>query len=146
MPTPMAAPWCSALLTVAPNRLSAADMAPLPRCAELAERFRQVFGACVDPPLPTLDIVPVPTAGHNGVIVFRTVRSRRGPHRVKSTLVCPIRRDDRCEALSMREIQDMTLNLARGTERLERRLQERSSKFQEEFKRLEPPTKLSDFA
>ena len=117
----------------------AADTAPLPRCAELAERFRQVFGACVDPPLPTLDIVSVPTAGDNGVVVFRTVRSRRGPHRVKSTLVCPIRRDDRCEALSMREIQDMTLNLARGTERLERRLRERSWKFEEEFKRLETP-------
>ena len=117
----------------------AADMVPLPRCAELAERFRQVFGACVDPPLPTLDIVSVPTTGDNGVIVFRTVRSRRGPHRVKPTLECPIRRDDRCEALSMREIQDMTLNLARGTERLERRLQERSMKFEEEFKRPRDP-------
>ena len=117
----------------------AANVSPLPLCAGLAERFRQVFGACVDPPLPALDIVSVPTAGDNGVIVFRTGRSRRGPHRVKPTLKCPIRRDDRCEALNMREIQDMTLNLARGTERLERRLQERSKKFQEEFKRLESP-------
>ena len=117
----------------------AANVAPLPRCADLAERFRQVFGACVDPPLPTLDIVSVPMDGDSGVFVFRTGRSRRGPHRVKPTLECPIRRDDRCEALSMREIQDMTLNLARGTERLERRLQERSRKFKEEFKRLETP-------
>ena len=117
----------------------AANVAPLPRCADLAERFRQVFGACVEPPLPTLDIVSVPTVGDSGVIVFRTGRSRRRPHRVKPTLECPIRRDDRCEALSMREIQDMTLNLARGTERLERRLQERSRKFEEEFQRLETP-------
>ena len=117
----------------------AANVAPLPRCADLAERFRQVFGACVDPPLPTLDIVSVPTDVDSGVIVFRTGRSRRGPHRVKPTRECPIRRDDRCEALSMREIQDMTLNLARGTERLERRLQERSRKFEEEFQRLETP-------
>ena len=117
----------------------AAAVAPLPRCAELAERFRQVFGACVDPPLPMLEIVSVPTDGDNGVIVFRTGRSRLGPHRVKPTLECPIRRDDRCEALSMREIQDMTLNLARGTERLERRLRERSKKFEKEFERLETP-------
>ena len=117
----------------------AANLAPLPRCAELAERLRQVFGACVDPPLPTFDIVSVPMNDDNGVIVFRTGRSSRGPHRVKPTLECPIRRDDRCEALSMREIQDMTLNLARGTERLERRLRERSRKFEEEFKRLETP-------
>ena len=39
----------------------------------------------------------------------------------------------------MREIRDMTLNLARGTEQLERRLRERSRKFEEEFKRLETP-------
>ena len=71
--------------------------------------------------------------------MFRTGRSRLGPHRVASTLVCPVRRADRCEALSMREIQDMTLNLAHGTERLERQLRERSRKFEEEFKRLETP-------
>ena len=115
------------------------SITPLPRCAELAERFRQVFGACVDPPLPTLDIVSVPTDGDKGIIVLRTGRSRYGPHRVIPTLKCTVRRDDRCESLSMREIQDMTLNLARGTERLERRLRERSRKFEEEFKRLVTP-------
>ena len=117
----------------------AANVAPLPRCADLAERFRMVFRDCVEPQLPTLDIVPVPTDGDKGVIVFRTGRSRLGPHRVTPKLVCPVRRADRCEALSMREIQDMTLNLARGTERLERRLRERSRKFEEEFNHLETP-------
>ena len=117
----------------------ATNVAPLPRCADLAERFRLVFRDCVEPQLPTLDIVPVPTVDDKGVIVFRTGRSRLGPHRVTPTLVCPVRRADRCEALSMREIRDMTLNLARGTERLERQLRERSRKFEEEFKRLETP-------
>ena len=130
------------VLGIAENRAKppvAANMVPLPRCTDLAERFRLVFRDCVEPQLPTLDIVPVPTDGDKGVIVFRTGRSRLGPHRVTPTLVCPVRRADRCEALSMREIQDMTLNLARGTERLERRLRERSRKFEEEFKRLESP-------
>lgn len=115
----------------------AADIAPLPHCADLAARFEQVFGACVDPQLPALEIVPVPTDGESGVVVFRSGRSGRGPHRVRPTRKCPVRRADRCEELDMREIQDMTLNLARGTERLERRLRERSSKFLEEFTRLE---------
>ncbi len=114
-------------------------IAPLPRCADLAERFRQAFRDCVEPQLPSLEIVHVPTNGDGGVVVFRTGRSRRGPHRVKPTRVCSVRRADRCEELGMREIQDMTLNLARGTERLERRLRERSRKFQEAFKRLETP-------
>ena len=117
----------------------AANVVPLPRCTELAERFRMVFRDCVEPQLPMLDIIPVLTDGGSGVIVFRTGRSRLGPHRVVPTLVCPVRRADRCESLSMREIQDMTLNLARGTERLEQRLLERSRKFKEEFKRLETP-------
>ena len=114
-------------------------IAPLPYCAELAERFGLAFSECVEPQLPTIDIVPVPTDGDKGVIVFRTGRSRLGPHRVTPTLVCPIRRADRCDPLSMREIQDMTLNLARGTERLERRLRERSRKFGRAFMRLETP-------
>ena len=39
----------------------------------------------------------------------------------------------------MREIQDMTLNVSRGLERLERRLLERSERFQREFSRLTTP-------
>ena len=130
------------VLGIAENRAKppvAAAVTPLPRCADLAERFRLVFRHCVEPQLPTLDIVPVPTDSDKGVVVFRTGRSRLGPHRVRPTLVCPVRRADRCDPLSMREIQDMTLNLARGTERLERQLRERSRKFEEEFKRLETP-------
>ncbi len=130
------------VLGIAENRAKppvAAAVTPLPRCTDLAERFRLMFRDCVEPQLPTLDIVPVPTDGDKGVIVFRTGRSRLGPHRVASTLVCPVRRADRCEALSMREIRDMTLNLAHGTERLERQLRERSRKFEEEFKHLETP-------
>ena len=115
----------------------AARIAPLPRCADLAARFRQIFGACVDPQLPALEVVPIPTGDDSGVVVFRTDRSRRGPHRVRPTRKCPVRRADSCEELDMREIQDMTLNLARGTERLERRLRERSRQFLDEFARLE---------
>ena len=117
----------------------AANVTPLPRCADLAQRFRLMFRDCVEPQLPTLDIIPVTTDNNDGVIVFRTGRSRLAPHRVTPTLVCPVRRIDRCEALSMREIQDMTLNLARGTERLERRLQERAGRFKERFMRLDSP-------
>ena len=115
----------------------AADIVPLPRCADLAARFEQIFGACVDPQLPALEIVPVPTDGNSGVVVFRTSRSRRGPHRVSPTRKCPVRRADRCVELDMREILDMTLNLARGTERLERQLRERSRQFLDEFGHLE---------
>ena len=117
----------------------AANIVPLPRCADLAERFRHKFRDSVEPQLPTLNVVPVPTDGDCGVIVFRTGQSRIGPHRVTPTRKCPVRRADRCEELTMREIQDMTINLARGTARLERQLDGRSRRFRQDFNRLEEP-------
>ena len=117
----------------------AAKIVPIQRCADLAERLKLVFRDRVEPQLPRIDIFAVPTEGENGVVIIRVGRSRLAPHRVTRTLVCPIRRADRCEEMSMREIQDMTLNVSRGLERLERQLSEHSERFRQEFKRLQNP-------
>ena len=117
----------------------AAEVSPIPRCAEKAEDLKQVFRDRVEPQLPQIEIFAVPMDGEDGVIVIRAGRSRLAPHRVTRTLVCPIRRADRCETMTMREIQDMTLDVARGLERLEKRLSERSVGFQQEFKPLKTP-------
>ena len=117
----------------------AAEISPIPRCTDLAERLKLVFRDRVEPQLPQLEVFAVPTDGQGGVIIIRVGRSRLAPHRVTKTLVCPIRRSDRCEEMTMREIQDMTLNVSRGLERLEKRLFERSERFEEEFKRLQTP-------
>ena len=115
----------------------AESIAPIPRCAELAERLKLVFRDCVEPQLPRIEILAAPTEGESGIVIIRAGRSHLAPHRVTKTLVCPIRRSDRCEKMTMREIQDMTLNVARGLERLERRLLERSECFQQEFQRFD---------
>ena len=117
----------------------AARICPIPRCADLAERLKLVFRDCVEPQIPRVDIFAVPIADDAGVVIISTGRSRMAPHRVKPTRKCPIRRSDRCEEMTMREIQDLTLNLSRGMEQLERRLAMRSERFAEEFKRLELP-------
>ena len=117
----------------------ASEISPIPRCAELAERLKLVFRDCVEPQLPVFDIFAAPTEGEAGIVIIRVGRSRNAPHRVTKTLVCPVRRADRCEEMSMSEIQDMTLNVSRGLERLHKRLSERSEFFKEEFKRLETP-------
>ena len=116
----------------------ATEILPIPRCAELADRLKLVFRDCVEPQLPALEIFAVPTEDDAGVVVIRMGRSRLAPHRVRTTRVCPIRRSDRCEEMTMREIQDMTLNLSRGLERLERRLAERKERFGQEFRRFQP--------
>ena len=117
----------------------AAKISPIPRCADLAERLKLVFRDCVEPQLPRIEIFAVQTESDKGVVLIRVGKSRLAPHRVTKTLVCPIRRADRCEEMTMREIQDMTLNVSRGLERLERRLSERAERFHQEFKRLGDP-------
>ena len=113
----------------------------IPNCEELAERFRMIFRDSVEPKLPSCDIQAVVTGhGDDGVVVFRIPgRSRLAPHRLTDTLICPVRRWDRSEEMSMREIQDMTLNVTRGLERLDKKLRERAARFEHEFKRLTSP-------
>jgi len=117
----------------------ATRITPVRRCAALAERLKLVFRDRVEPTLPRIDIFAVRTAGDDGIVVIRVGRSRLAPHRVTRTRVCPVRRADRCEEMSMREIQDMTLNLSRGLERLETRLSRRSKRFEKEFRNLQSP-------
>ena len=112
---------------------------PIPRCADLVECLKLVFRDCVEPQLPVLEILSVPTKNDDGVIIIRVGRSRLAPHRIKTTRICPIRRSDRCEEMTMREIQDMTLNVSRGLEHVERRLTERAKRFRQEFQRLRTP-------
>ena len=117
----------------------ATKITPVPRCEDLAESLKLVFRDRVEPQLARIDIAGVQTEDDGaGVVVIRVGKSRLAPHRVTRTLICPIRRADRSEEMTMREIQDMTLNVSRGLERLEKRLSERSERFQEEFSRIQP--------
>ncbi len=118
----------------------AKEIKPVPRCGDLADRLKLVFRDCVEPQLPFIEILGVETEGRNGVVILRVGRSRQAPHRITKTLVCPVRRSDRCEKMTMREIQDMTLNVARGLERLNGRLNERHDRFPREFERLSDGT------
>ena len=118
----------------------AKGICPIPKCAELAERFRLIFRDRVEPQLRSCEIFPVvPTGAEDGVVVFRVSESRLAPHRVTGTWICPVRRWDRSEEMSMREIQDMTLNVKRGLEALDKRLNERAASFEHEFDRLTLP-------
>ena len=131
----------------------AAGISPIPQCAELASRLSQIFDDCVDPRLPKIEIFAVPTEDENGVVVIRVDLSRLSPHRVKTTRKWPIRRADRCDEMSMLEIQHKMQNAmpngpehldknqrSDGQKRLEKQLSERSERFrEEEFKKLETP-------
>ena len=95
----------------------ATGIAPIPRCEDLAESLKLVFRDRVEPQLARIDIAGIPTEGDGyGVVVIRVGKSRLAPHRDRRTLICPVRSADRSEEMTMRQIQDMTLNTARGLE------------------------------
>ena len=118
----------------------AARVRPLSDCADLADRWRKLFRDKVEPSLPQLQIYSVSTSGNEGIMVFHVGKSSMAPHRETQGYQCPIRQDDRCESMNMRQIQDMSINMARGLERLERQLETRSQLFQDrEIQSLETP-------
>lgn len=112
---------------------------PVPQCRELADRLRLVFRDRIEPQLPQIEVFGIETGGTDGFIIVRVNQSRLAPHRSTKTFECTIRRADRCEAMTMREIQDMTLNVSRGLQRVDDELSRRSEAFSREFRRLRTP-------
>ncbi len=94
----------------------AGSIMPLPRVGELARRFEDASRSCIDPPLPRLQVQAVVTdaASSSGVLIFRTAPSRSAPHRLNTTLESYSRHGSSTVRMTMREIQDMTLNVVRG--------------------------------
>ena len=105
----------------------AAGVSVLPRCHELADRFRLMVRDCIEPELPSIEVCSIAMPGGDegaGVVLFRVPPSRLSPHRLKPNWHCYVRRADRTERMTMREIQDMSVRLARGGEEIERRLED----------------------
>lgn len=101
------------------------DIAPLPACHDLAEIFRLQCRDIIEPQLPVLEVAGVAADDEgNGLLVVRVPRSRLAPHRHAVTKECYIRRADRTEKMTMREIQDLTLNVERGMAAIEARFEE----------------------
>jgi hypothetical protein len=97
----------------------------LPRCADLAARLLDQARSCVEPPLSVLEVRGIPTATDAGVVLLRVPESRLAPHRVIPTGACTLRRGDSTTTMTMREIQDLTLQRAAGTAALEAAFAER---------------------
>lgn len=99
----------------------AEKIVPIQRCADLAERLSRALADIVEPPLaPFPSIVPVLIEGDAGVVVFQVAASRNAPHRHRGSLESYVRRGEQAVRMTMREIQDLTLQVERGLALLER--------------------------
>lgn len=102
----------------------------LPRIGDLARRFEDAARSCIDPPLPRLQIRAVETNENGGgVIIFRTQPSRAAPHRLTTTRESYTRHGASTIRMTMREIQDLTLNVARGVAGIDTSFKQRRSAF-----------------
>ena len=117
-----------------PPRASAIH--PLPRIHDLATRMEDAARACIDPVLPGLRVRGIEMGGPGeGVVIFRTLASPVGPHRVERDGHAFIRRGSSSVQMTMREIQDLTLDLARGADQLDAIFRERASGFDDWWQR-----------
>jgi hypothetical protein len=105
---------------------------PIPRCADLAERLSRALAETVEPPFaPFPAIVPVATDGDAGVVIFQVAASRNAPHRHRSSREAYIRRGEQAVPMTMREIQDLTLQVERGIASLEAKFEKAAHQFAE---------------
>lgn len=106
----------------------------LPDVAGLERRLRDIMASCVEPRLPYVAVRAIPTqADGAGVVLIEISASALGPHWVRKTRKPTIRRDDRCDSLTMPEIHDMVLRNARGTETAAQKAGELREDFERQF-------------
>jgi hypothetical protein len=111
---------------------SANAIVPLPRCVELAHRLELAARDLIKPEIPMLGVRGVPTDDDSGVVVFRVPKSRSAPHRLEMKGVekeCYKRVGDRTEAMTMREIRDLTFSAADGMDAINKRFNDLRSEF-----------------
>ncbi len=107
------------------------EIKPIPRCGELADRLIDQIRSCIEPKLPIISVKSVPTDDDgNGVVIVRVRQSRSRPHRLVADRQCYYRRADRSEAMTMREIQDLTLVADRGLREIDREFDDRRKRFE----------------
>ena len=106
---------------------------PLPRVHELARRIRQAVYDVIDPPLSVLEAVGIDLDGQgNGVVVLRVPPSRRRPHRHAVSKEVFYRRADESVRISMREVQELTIQALSESTRVDAKIGMRRTQFRKE--------------
>lgn len=108
-----------------------AELVPLPRAADLAERLHRAISDVVDPPLPgfATHAILAPGAEGTGVIALRVPASDAAPHGTGSPPACYVRRGASATPMTMRDIQSVFWDARTRRERVEEIRARHSSKL-----------------
>jgi len=132
-PTHKAAHWCLGIAETEGNPPRADAINPIVRAHDLAAQLADVARACIDPPLGSLQVRGIETEEGTGagVIVLGTAASPAGPQPIANDGHAFIRRGTSSVKMTMREIQNLTIDLSRGFERLDVIFRDTASEFLE---------------
>ncbi len=109
----------------------------LPRCEDLAKRFLDATEDVIEPRLPSINVRAVLASDDgSGYVLMRVGKSLAGPHRLATTREFYVRRGERSARMSVREITDRTLELARTGDRIEAVFAQRRELGAEVYKTL----------
>jgi hypothetical protein len=98
----------------------------LPNCEGLARRLLDATEDVIEPRLPLITVQALASeATGAGYVLLRVGKSLAGPHRLRSTRDFYVRRGERAAKMDVREIKDLTLELARTGDRIDALFQER---------------------
>lgn len=100
---------------------AAQALAPLPRCADLAERLQRAIGDVVDPPMPGFDVraIPAPEGDGRGIIALRVSASSAAPHGYGEPPQTYVRRGASATPMTMRDLQAVFWDARTRRERVE---------------------------
>jgi hypothetical protein len=116
---------------------AATGLCPLPRCEDLARRLLDATEDTIEPRIPVIAVRAVPAAPDgSGFVVMRVGKSLLGPHRLSTKREFFVRRGERTSRMSVREIKDLTLELARTGDRVEAVFRERQAVAEAAFKSM----------
>lgn len=102
----------------------------VPRCADLAEKLKLQIRDCIEPTIPIVTVRGIQmNPNGDGIVLVRVPQSRAAPHRLIANKECYIRHADRSETMTMREIQDLTIQRVHGGERIDELFASRQAKF-----------------
>jgi predicted HTH transcriptional regulator len=125
---------CLGITETAEHPKRAEAIRPLPRVHELGRRLRQAVYSVIEPPLPLLEVRGVETeADGSGVVLLRVPPSRRRPHRQMLNRDVFVRRADETARLSMREVQELTIQAVSEATRIDAVIKERRTQFRVEL-------------
>lgn len=113
----------------------AEGLAPVPSCEDLAKRLADACEDVIEPRLPILEARAIPAADGDtsGFVVLRVGRSAAGPHRLKSDGQFYVRRGERSVKMTVREIRDAVLDLARRGDVIAEQAQGRKTRDEQLF-------------